>query len=102
MPLAGIADVFDRFPKDLEGAVEHLGLRDSRAQVPVGVHDEQRRLDLVGVGDRRLRPQGLEVVPRVGVELVTHETPGVTFAEERGQVVHAPLCDGRLEPVVVT
>lgn len=56
--------------------------------------------DEAAVGGEGVGCRGrVDALPRVAAEVGGHEAPGVAFAEERRQVVHAALGDGGVEAV---
>ena len=67
--LVGDAHEADRPLERPEHREQRLGLADRAAQVVLRVLDQQRRVDLLGVGERRESPVEVRVLPRLRAEL---------------------------------
>src|SRR5438876_3937125 len=82
---------------------ELLGLLDRTAVILLGVEDEERRLHVREVGERRMRAELLRVAPRRRItHLVLPEVPADIARPERADVVaDAPLRDRGLEALGV-
>src|SRR2546426_642442 len=89
--------------QDLERDEELLGLLDRAAEIALRVEDEERRLHLGHVGQRRTLDQLLAPTPRRRIpHLVLPEVPADVARPERGDVVRdAALRGGSTEAVSV-
>src|SRR5687767_15387194 len=89
-----VADEDGLLAEHLQRDEELLGLLDGAAEVALGVKDEQRRLHVLDVGERRALDELLRIAPRRRAVLALPEVPpDVARAERRDVVADAPLRD---------
>src|SRR5437016_13096400 len=88
-----ITDIFHRPVQLLERTKQHFALGESRTKVVRPVDDEERRTDLVDIGERRFVIQQLlgRWIPGKSTEGVFDQAVRVTFAIERRELVETAL-----------
>src|SRR5262245_9389441 len=88
-------------PQILQRGEELLPLTDRAAQVLVAVQDQERRVDVLDVGQRREVARAFGVAPGNDADLVLKPPADVARPEERRDVGNTAHRHGRLEAVAV-